>query len=102
MVFRKKMDKTFERCKGAIPIADDIQVFGTDDNHDTHLHEAMERVRSAGIKLNFEKCVIKSKSCTFIGNAHTPQGVKPDPKKVEAIKKWKHHRHSRSYNPFLA
>ena len=60
-IFQKRMDQTFERCKGAIPIADDIQVFGTDDNHDTHLHEAMERVRSAGIKLNFDKCVIKSK-----------------------------------------
>ena len=46
-----------------------------------------KRVRSAGIKLNFEKCVIKSKSCTFFGNVYTPQGVKPDPKKVEAIKK---------------
>ena len=47
------MDHTFERCKGAIPIADDIQVFGTDDYHDTHLLEAMKRVRSAGIKNEF-------------------------------------------------
>ena len=52
------MDQTFERCKGDIPIADDIQVCGIDDNHDMHLHESMERVRSVGIKLNFEKCVI--------------------------------------------
>ena len=65
-------------------MADDIQVFGTDENHDIHLHEAMERVRSAGIKLNFNQ---KSKSCTFFGNIYTPQGVKPDPKKVKAIKK---------------
>ena len=55
------MDQTFERCKGAIPIADDIQMFGTDDIHDTHLHNAMERVKSAGITLNVEKRVIKSK-----------------------------------------
>ena len=27
------------------------------------------------------------KSCTFFGNVYTPQGVMPDPKKVEAIKK---------------
>ena len=33
------------------------------------------------------KNVIKSKLCTFFGNVYTPQGVKPDPKKVEAIKK---------------
>ena len=38
-IFLKRMDQTFERCKGAIPITNDIQVFGTDDNHDTHLHE---------------------------------------------------------------
>ena len=62
-------------------------MFGTDDNHDTHLNEAVERVGSAGIKLNFEKCVIKSKLCTFYHNVYTPQGVKPDPEKVEAIKK---------------
>ena len=81
------MDQTFESFNGAIPIADGIQVFGTADNHGTYLHEAMERVRSAGIKLNFEKCVTKSILCTFFGNVYTPQGVKPDAKKVEAIKK---------------
>ena len=27
-------------------IADDIQVFGTDDSHDLHLHEAVERTRN--------------------------------------------------------
>ena len=96
------MDQTFERCKGTIPIVDDIQMFGTDDNHDTYLHEAMERVISAGIKLNFDKYVIKSKSCTFFGNIYTPQTVKPDPKKVEAIKKMETPQTNRSYNPFLA
>ena len=48
------MDQIFERFKGAIPIADKFQVLGTDDNHNIYLYEAMERVRSAGIKLNFE------------------------------------------------
>ena len=41
-VFQRKIDQAFENCKGAVGIADDIQVFGTDDNHDLHLHEAME------------------------------------------------------------
>ena len=90
------MGQTFESCKGVIPIAGVIQVFGTDDSHDTHLHKAVERVKSAGIKLNFEKCMIKSKSFTFFGNVYTPQGVKPDPKKVEAIKKMEAPKQSRS------
>ena len=39
-----------------------------------HLHEAMERTGQAGLKLNYDKCVIKTKSCTFFGNVYTPQG----------------------------
>ena len=45
------------------------------------------RVSCTRIKLNFEKCVIKSKSHSFFGNVYIPQGVKPDPTKAEAIMK---------------
>ena len=85
-MFQKKIDQAFENCKGAVGIADDIQVFGTDDKHDLHLHEAMERMRKVGIKLNYDKCIINSKSCKFFCNTYPPQGVMPDPKKVQAIK----------------
>ena len=47
----------------------------------------MERTRKASLKLNFDKCIVKSKSFIFFGEIYTPQGGKPDPKKVEAIKK---------------
>ena len=86
-IYQKKMDQAFDKCKGAFAIADDIQVYGSDTNHDIHLHEAMERTRQAWLKLNYDKCGIKTKSCTLFGNVYTPQGVMPDPKKVEAIKK---------------
>ena len=85
-VFQKKIDQVFENCKGALGIADDIQVFGMDDNHDLHFHEAMERKRKAGIKLNYDKCIINSNSCNYFGNVYTIQGVTPDPKKVQVIK----------------
>ena len=39
----------------------------------------------AGIKVNSDKCIIKS-NCNFFGNLYTTEGAKPDPKKVEAIK----------------
>ena len=84
-VFQRKIDQAFENCSGAVGIADDIQVFGTDDNHNLHLHEAMERKRKAGIKLNYDKCIINLKSCNFFGNIYTPQGIMPDPKKIHAI-----------------
>ena len=86
-IYQKKMDQAFDKCKGAFAIADDIQVFGNDINHDMHLHEAMERTRQAGLKLNYDKGVIKTKSCTFIGNVYTPQGVMPDPKRLKPSKR---------------
>ena len=51
------------------------------------MHEVMEATRQAGIKLNYDKCVTKTKSCSLCGNIYTPAGVKPDPEKEEAIKK---------------
>ena len=56
------MDQAFDKCKGAIAIIDDIQVYSSDTNHDMHLHEAVERTRQAGLKLNYDECVIKTKS----------------------------------------
>ena len=45
----------------------------------------MECTRQAGIKLNDEKCVIKTKECNFFGMLYTLDGVKPSPDKVRAI-----------------
>ena len=85
-VFQYKIDETYGGCKGAVGLADDIQVFGVDENdHDYNLHEAMERTRKAGIKLNAAKCIVKTNCCSFFGNLYTPEGVKPDPAKIEAI-----------------
>ncbi|CAB4002393.1 Hypothetical predicted protein, partial [Paramuricea clavata] len=65
-VFQFKIDETYRNCPGATGIADDITVHGRDEsNHDLHLHDAMERTRMAGIKLNQEKCIIKTSECSF-------------------------------------
>ena len=49
------------------------------------IHEAMERTRLAGAKLNFDKCEVKRSEIQFFGNVYTSGGVKPDPEKVRAI-----------------
>ena len=81
------MDHVFHRCKGCFAIADDMQVYGNETSYDMYLHEAMEMTRQAGLKLIYDKCGIKTKSCKCFGNIYTPQGVMLDPKKVEAIKR---------------
>uniref|UniRef100_A0ABM0M1F2 Uncharacterized protein K02A2.6-like n=1 Tax=Saccoglossus kowalevskii TaxID=10224 RepID=A0ABM0M1F2_SACKO len=45
----------------------------------------MEDTRRAGIKLNRDKCHIKSRECNFYGMLYTAEGVKPSPDKVRAI-----------------
>ena len=86
-IFQKKFDETHEKCRGAGGNVDDIGVFVTESTHDYNLQEAMDRTRKAGIKLNFDKCIVEVKSYSFFGEIYTPQRVKPDPRKVEAIKK---------------
>ena len=39
------MDQVFYKSKGVLAIADDIQDYGKETNHDMHLHEVMERTR---------------------------------------------------------
>ena len=53
-IYQKKVDQAFDKCKGTFAIADDIQVYGIDINHDIHLHEAVERTREAKCKLNYD------------------------------------------------
>ena len=85
-IFQFKIDETYRDCQGAIGIADDVTVYGKNKKeHDLHLHETMERTRKAGIKLNNEKFVIKTKECNFFGMLHIPDGIKPSPDKVRAI-----------------
>ena len=101
-IFQFKIDETYRDCQGAIGIADDITVYGKNDKeHDLHLHETMERTRKAGIKLNDEKCVIKTKECSFFGMLYTPDGVKPSPDKIKAIEQLEPPKDNKELHTFL-
>ena len=57
-IFPRKIDQSYENCKGAVAIADHVQVFGNEKTHERNIHEEMECTRKASIKLNFDKCII--------------------------------------------
>ena len=63
--FQRKADETYYACRDVVGISDDILLYGTESNFDVHLHEVMEVTRQAGIKLNYDKCIIKTKSSSF-------------------------------------
>lgn len=71
--------------------ADDILVYSSSrEKLDFYTRKLLERLSARGLKLNKEKCVFEPQSeLLFLGHLVTSGGVKPDPSKVEIIKKLK-------------
>ena len=69
-------------------IADDVMIHGsTDEGHDCHLIQVLNKCHEIGLKLNLDKCEFRQISVKFYGNVVSNQGLKPDPKKVDVIVK---------------
>ncbi|XP_063959342.1 uncharacterized protein K02A2.6-like [Lytechinus pictus] len=87
-VFQEKMDIILEKCPGTIGIADDIVVFGQDQQeHDKNLVNLMKVSREFGLVFNPDKCECSIPSVKFFGCYYDAAGVHPDPDKVESIKR---------------
>ena len=85
-IFQAAMDDGLRDLPGVVSIADDIAVFGcTEQEHDNNLHTLMERARQINLVFNPTQCHIKQTEIPFFGNVYTATGIKPDPKKVQAI-----------------
>ncbi len=79
---------------GVYTVADDILVIGKDTmdtdagkDHDATLIMLLNRCKEKGLLLNAAKCKIATDKVTYMGHVLTSSGLKPDPDKVEAIKK---------------
>lgn len=85
-IFQQRMDEMLEGLSGCASIADDICVFGKDEEeHDRNLLALMETAKRHGLVFNSEKCAIKEKSISFFGNVYSKDGIAPDPTKVKDI-----------------
>ena len=65
---------------------DDTIICGRDqEEHDAQLEAALERIKSAGLTLNREKCEFSQEEVSFLGQVVGKEGIRPDPNKVKAI-----------------
>ena len=86
-VYQDKVDEIFQDIPQCVGIADDIVIFGYGDiDHDHTLYNVLDRARDIGMHFNPDKCTFKQDSISFYGMTLSAEGVKPDPKKTEAIK----------------
>ena len=86
-VYQFKIDEIFEDISQCVGIADNIVIFGYDDHdHDKTLYSILDRAHKVGMKFNPDKCTFKRDSISFYGVTISADGVKPDPRKIDAIK----------------
>lgn len=87
-----KCRKHIEWLKGVEVIADDFVIVGSGNtpaeweaDHDQNVLAFLDRCRERNLKLNKKKAPLRQQKISFIGHILTPEGLKPDPHRVEAI-----------------
>ena len=80
--------KIIEGIDGVANSQDDIIIWAaTKELHDVRIKQVLAHIRDSGLKLNKDKCTFGARVLTFLGHIISAEGVKPDPRKVEAITK---------------
>ena len=88
-LFESALQDLLSGLPGVKNIADNILVFGSSQQeHDANVIRFLERCLEIDLHLNPDKVKINFSSVPFFGMVLTASGIKPDPKKVETIKKW--------------
>ena len=90
--FQRRLSDFLLGLNGVKTVADDIIVFGVRDSkdeamkdHDRNFKSLLERCLQRNIKLNEEKMKFKVPELKYVGHVISEEGLKPDPKKVEAV-----------------
>ena len=85
-VMQKRNEETFGDIPDVHIIADDMIIAGKDEEeHDATFRKVMKRAREQNVKFNPEKIQFKVPKVIYMGTEITKDGLRPDPKKVEAI-----------------
>ena len=87
-VFQRKLDGIFLSIPGVTGIADDMIIYGRNDQeHDKHLLNFLEVCRKNNLTLNPEKMQFRLPQVSFFGHQWSARGLSPDPKKIEVVKR---------------
>lgn len=102
--FQRLMDQLLTGLEHRVALAylDDIIVFGPSALVCIeHLQLVFQRLREAGLKLKPKKCEFFRTEILYLGHVISGEGIKCDPAKIEAIKKWRPPRTPRQTKVFL-
>lgn len=89
--FQRVMDNVLKDLigKSCLCYMDDVIIFGTSlQEHIVNLNFVFKALKESNFKIQLDKCEFLRKELTFLGHVVTNEGIKPDPKKIQAIKKY--------------
>ena len=86
-VFQDRICQLFEEIESVRAFIDDLLVVthGDYQNHLNELDIVMTKLSEAGLKCKIDKCFFAQPEMEYLGYIITKQGIKPNPKKVQAI-----------------
>lgn len=81
---------------------DDIIIFGQSiEEHNKNLSIVLQRLRELGLKIQPDKCEFLKPELEYLGHIVTADGIKPNPKKIEAVQNFKTPRNPTETKSFL-
>lgn len=89
--FRRLMDHVLTGLQGTemFVYLDDIVLYAKDlTEHQSKFSHLAEKLRKANLKLQPDKCEFLKKEVGYLGHIIGADGVRPDPKKLEAVDKF--------------
>ena len=87
-IFQEAIGELLSGLSGCKNISDDIIVFGKgQEEHIKNPRGILQRLKENNLHLNEDKCEFSKTEFKFYGHIFNYSGLKPDPRKVEAIHK---------------
>ena len=85
--FHEKFRIALLDLQGVLQIEDDLLIYGRiQSEHNERLRAVLQRLCQIGVTLHKEKCQWNQESVIWFGYKFGPEGMSPDPAKVETIK----------------
>lgn len=85
MIYQEKMEIILQGIEGVACLMDDIIVSGNEEQHFQRLKLVLERLQTAGLRLNKSKCKFLKSKVEYLGYIIEKSGLRPSPNKIKAI-----------------
>jgi len=102
--FQRLMDRVLSGLQGTTLFVylDDIVIYARSlQEHERKFNQLAERLRKANLRLQPDKCEFLRREVTYLGHVIREDGVKPDPKKIEAVSKFPRPKNTKNIKQFL-